>query len=320
VLVGLGLLTTSLVGTIEVAHANPPPATRPVRASTAHADRLATSIERSIPAGAPAADPGVRSTGAAFVAEVDGVTTQVPIDPSRAITVIAPDGDRLGLRLPGGRLRGEATNAGQGTIVYPGSTGAGYAVQPLAGGGVRALISISDRNAPTEYRFPVQVPAGGAIELVDDGSVEIYDANGVTSFVAAPAWARDATGRAVPTSYRIEGTTLVQIVDHRQFTHPVVADPSIQADCGWVSCTVRLSRSMTRNVRDGVAVLASLVGFCVPLAGPVVCGFIGARLALDRAAAGRYYENGNCLGYRYSRAFPVGPMPIQVRRGTYNCR
>lgn len=46
--------------------------------------------------------------------------------------------------------------------------------------------------------------------------------------IAAP-WARDATGRAVPTRYEIRGSTLVQVVEHRggNVSYPVVADPSV---------------------------------------------------------------------------------------------
>jgi len=45
----------------------------------------------------------------------------------------------------------------------------------------------------------------------------------------APAWARDANGRDVPTFYEIEETTLVQVVKHRggDWAYGITADPSV---------------------------------------------------------------------------------------------
>jgi hypothetical protein len=68
--------------------------------------------------------------------------------------------------------------------------------------------------------------------------------------IAAP-WARDANGRAIPTRYEIQGTTLVQVVDHRRpgVVYPVVADPNLFS---WMKCAG--------------SVVAALVGVGVPAA------------------------------------------------------
>ena len=42
--------------------------------------------------------------------------------------------------------------------------------------------------------------------------------------VLAP-WAIDADAQAVPTRFTLDGTTLVQTVDHDDAVYPVVADP-----------------------------------------------------------------------------------------------
>jgi hypothetical protein len=62
---------------------------------------------------------------------------------------------------------------------------------------------------------------------VDTGEVFLLDAADrvITGFEAA--WAKDANGAPVSTRYRLEGNTLVQVVDFDQNTaFPVVADPS----------------------------------------------------------------------------------------------
>jgi len=102
-------------------------------------------------------------------------------------------------------------------------------------GGFRALVNIKDANAPREYRFPVNGPAGSHLRTFaelfgggnDTGEVFLLDAANrlITGFEAA--WAKDANGAPVATRYRLEGNTLVQVVDFDQHTaFPVVADPT----------------------------------------------------------------------------------------------
>ena len=58
-----------------------------------------------------------------------------------------------------------------------------------------------------------------------DGSVRFFDTDGnEVAGILAP-WAVDADAKMVPTHYTLDGTTLVQTVDHRRAAYPVVADP-----------------------------------------------------------------------------------------------
>jgi hypothetical protein len=98
--------------------------------------------------------------------------------------------------------------------------------------------------------------------------------------------------------------------------------PAFQADCGWITCTIRLNRATTRNARDA--------GWLISAAG-VFCGFAGPGAAVCAAAiippsvtlavfAGRYWEEGNCLGIRFSRPpIPSVAWPVRVKHGSYNC-
>lgn len=65
----------------------------------------------------------------------------------------------------------------------------------------------------------------------------------------APAWALDANGESVPTQYRIEGTTLVQVIDHHGATYPVVGDPC------W-SCWARTAWKLTKCTPAAAAFVA----------------------------------------------------------------
>ena len=88
-----------------------------------------------------------------------------------------------------------------------------------------ALLVIDSPEASTEYRFENAVPDGRTAELHTDGSVRFFDLDGNESGGIAVPWALDANGAAVPTRYALDGTTLIQTVDHEGAAYPVVADP-----------------------------------------------------------------------------------------------
>lgn len=88
------------------------------------------------------------------------------------------------------------------------------------------LLVIESAEAATEYRFENVVPSGHTATLMPDGSIEVVDADGEEAGYISTPWAYDSSGSQVPTSYRIEGDTLVQTVEHEGASYPVLADPS----------------------------------------------------------------------------------------------
>ena len=89
-----------------------------------------------------------------------------------------------------------------------------------------ALLVINSADAAIEYRFENVVPAGHTADLLPDGSIKLVDADGEEAGCISTPWAYDSSGSQVPTSYRIEGDTLVQTVEHEGASYPVLADPS----------------------------------------------------------------------------------------------
>lgn len=101
--------------------------------------------------------------------------------------------------------------------------------------GTQTFIEIPAPNSPTEYAFDLTIPDDAVIGVEADGSVAIRDQRGnLLSGYEAP-WAIDANGVSVATSFRIEGSTLIQTVDLNGATaYPVIADPSDL--WGWAAC------------------------------------------------------------------------------------
>jgi hypothetical protein len=101
-------------------------------------------------------------------------------------------------------------------------------------------VVIRDAKAPRAYRFAVAVPDGGRLRPVESTGIRdrnkltreivVEDASGSQVGGFDQASALDAAGKLVPTSYRIEGTTLVQTVEFgRSTAFPVVIEPTYNA-------------------------------------------------------------------------------------------
>jgi hypothetical protein len=118
------------------------------------------------------------------------------------------------------------TGGESGAVVYESdSSPVSFAAQATVDGGMQVLMVIDGPDAPTEYRFGMTVPAGAVLLPSTDGGAVVVDAEGVVVAAVAPAWAVDANGQTVPTHYRIDGTTLIQVIDHHGAAYPVVGDP-----------------------------------------------------------------------------------------------
>ncbi len=129
-----------------------------------------------------------------------------------------------------------------------------------------------------------------------DGGAELVGSDGALVSAIAPPWAVDANGVSVPTSYRIEGSTLVQVVAHHSAAHPVVADPSFHL--GFTGLVVRWSQSEARwltglNLGLTAAAVGSMcVGPHAPLCAAAVFGIWHATQSLTDWAINQLYARG----------------------------
>lgn len=100
-------------------------------------------------------------------------------------------------------------------------------------------------EAPSLYDFRISLVDGASL-VESNGSFGIMDDAGNITGLIAPAWALDADGVHLPTSYSLSGDVLTLRVDHSKATYPVIADPSLGgypfnlAEFTW--CTVVQSR------------------------------------------------------------------------------
>ncbi|MER5324786.1 hypothetical protein [Streptosporangium roseum] len=167
--------------------------------------------------------------------------------PDRTLRVDVSDVE-IGIGIP------EAAGAGNqplpGLVTYSATQPSVAYAHQRTGQIARVLTVIKDASAPTEYRFPITAPEGSTLEVEeDDQTVIIYNEDVYLGEIDTP-WAKDAAGNVVPTTYRVEGMTLIQTVDHAGAAYPVVADPALKLQCEWwkAMCRLIFSRSLTKKI------------------------------------------------------------------------
>ena len=194
-----------------------------------------------------------------FTAAAAGSVVELPSDPSDGLSLTTAGGASIEIGLPGATNADDGVRQASGEVVYADALpDVAVAAQATPDGGMRALVVIDGPQAPTEFKFPMTVPEDASLVYSADGGVFVVSADStVLAQVAAP-WAFDASGKAIPTFYRINGKTLVQIVHHAGAVYPVVADPSI--GFGW-SIYLRLAPwEQKAAINAGIAGLATTVG------------------------------------------------------------
>jgi hypothetical protein len=150
----------------------------------------------------------------------------VPESSSEPIEFEADDGAEVRMTLPFAERDVEAETAGSGITEFDNENGSTSLPVVHDDGSVQVFTVIDSAAAPTRYEYAIELDDAGRLVREVGGSVSVLDADG--GFVAgiAPAWAKDADGDAIPTDYEVDGSTLTQVVHHREGMHyPVVADP-----------------------------------------------------------------------------------------------
>lgn len=158
----------------------------------------------------------------------EGAELTLPADGGEQLTIETEDGAEFQLGLPTDVDGVEAGVAEDGSVVYK-TTEAVDVVAQVIDDGVRIMSVISDGSAPSTYDYEID---GLTPVLQVDGSVFLFEptepATEPVGIIDAP-WAKDARGNDVPTQYVVEGTTVVQVVDHLSgdYAYPIVADPKL---------------------------------------------------------------------------------------------
>ena len=153
---------------------------------------------------------------------------------------------------------------------------------------------------------------GTTIDLLAD-----YGGAAVVVGQVDQAWAVDADGNAVESSYQIEGNALVQVIaPSADVTYPVVADPKVTR--AWWNTTVYFNRNETALLAGGAGGIAAVAGL---IPDPTISKVIAAVAGVAGAYIGTVHATNKCIkAVSYGHVFnPVWQPYAGAEAGGY-CR
>ena len=157
-------------------------------------------------------------------------------------------------------------------------------------------------GVPTEYEYEVNLPNGGYIEVLEDGSAVVYNEKGELASMVSTPWAKDAEGKDVKTWFTTDGKTLTQHVKHDVvgIVYPVTADP-VWHQWHWWGFEVLLSKSETKTfVRFASLGVGGGVSHYARRLWVALVGVYGQEYATHLAQDRCLY-----IYYRFGYAFPM---------------
>jgi hypothetical protein len=208
--------------------------------STAHAEDTAKwaitkALAESSPSGAPGTTPLTElarltapSSGGVYKATfAEKAAIEIPLNPTDRVQITSRNGSTISVGLPFSKSAKAALAIADGALVFDNQNGSDTAVLAKTDGSLQIATVLTTQDAPTNYSYDLTLPAGVKVTVNSDGGVVFLGANGRYLGGVAPAWARDARGANIPTHYELSGSTLIQVVEHKNlpYAYPIVADP-----------------------------------------------------------------------------------------------
>lgn len=159
-----------------------------------------------------------------FAQKVNDIAIKISPRSSEALEIQSPLG-HLAMQLPFSKIASKARVVSNGIVAFDNNNGSSSVPVVKNDGSLQVTTIIQAATAPT--RFDYQFQLDGTAKIIKYGAGLVLFNDGKFAGAVAPAWAKDAEGKNVPTHYEVSGATITQVVDHQSanFTYPVVADP-----------------------------------------------------------------------------------------------
>lgn len=225
---------------------------------------------------APAEQPGTDGATSNLVTVAEG---------DQAVVDFGGGQQEISIKLPEKTADGGAVTR-NGVQVFDGAEGSTIVDASATGAQIATVTPASGATDALNHAYDFDLPADSQLVKQPGGSVEILDEEGQSLATIRQPWARDADGKTLPTTYKVDGDKLTQQVDTSDATFPVVADPSLEWHWYWSPFKVRVwfSYSETRSINHYLAVYGLSYG-----AVTTACGYIphwAAKLACQALVLG----------------------------------
>ena len=301
----LSALSMAIAGA-SVAHADSPDQGSDT-ASSATAQQAYQAVERADRKWTDAAaDVPVNASGKdAIKTTQQGVGISVPNDPSSKMTIEGRNG-KVSVDLPFSGSASKAASSHAGTATFDNKNGSSTTPIVRKDGSVQINTVINDAKAPKRYAYKMQAPEGAKIQRAGS-SVLVTKGEKMVAGIA-PAWAKDAKGKSVPTHYEVKGNTVTQVVDHgSQYAYPIVADPWWGIDLFKTLEVNRKGQWQGQNVYSGAL---------SPWGWSVYLGNTGPNMPNNPVLGNRIIRY---AGWEEWKDRLVGPNPAETLVQQYSC-
>ncbi|MGX7681695.1 hypothetical protein ACSMXN_22650 [Jatrophihabitans sp. DSM 45814] len=238
----------------------------------------------------------------------------IPNDPTDGVSLATSTGAKITVGIPHARSAARGALGASGTTVYMDAASNSATAIQATSDGMRQLFVLNNSAAPTTFTVPLYLPAGAHIMDGRSGGYEFVAGQENSAGLATVAsigapWAKDATGKSLPTTYSLNGNQLSQHVDTTGAIFPVVADPHYT--WGWVTGTIYFNKTETKKFAVGVGV----AGFIASLTGPW-SALLRGYAAWIGAVAGWALADNKCVAFKST----LQPVMYSGNQGGGFCR
>lgn len=138
---------------------------------------------------------------------------------------IATAAGSVTIEMPFAKRASSAKDVTVGVVAFDNGNGSVNVPIIKRDGSLQLTVLLFSSSSPTRYDY--KIGSSESLKIVQYGRVPLVFMNGKFVGAVAPAWAKDAKGRDVPSHFEVSGTTITQVVDHQSgaFSYPIVADP-----------------------------------------------------------------------------------------------
>jgi hypothetical protein len=129
----------------------------------------------------------------------------------------------------------EAVPLGEANLFIPETEASTDTLLSPIAGGVEVSEQLRSAEAPEEFPFDLELPAGSQVEAAADGGAEIVAASGAVLEKVLPPTAVDAQGAAVPAELEVSNDGVSMRVPHgpsAEVAYPILADPVFVTEGG----------------------------------------------------------------------------------------
>lgn len=174
-------------------------------------------------------NPGLQQTGAEIESTGTPNTTTMTTDPADGFTITSPEGETTFTPVIGSEASDVDIAGGVAGVASDTANEVDTVIRPQFNG-AQAFSALRSWDSPQAFAWTITLGKHQSLVSVDSDQAQVVYDSGTVAYLITAEQAHDATGKEVPTSLEVNGSTLTLHVEHQSatFVYPVVAGQSFE--------------------------------------------------------------------------------------------